>query len=116
MPRELGFRQDLCADINGLRLHAAVHCDADDCKALCCCITRPALANECVQCNAAGQVVLKLKTPGHGGTTRLVMSPLDFTPLRIELPLCGRQAYWSQVSSGSVSTRPCWNGQSGSRR
>ena len=30
---------------------------------LCRCITRPALANERVQCNAAGQGVLKLKTP-----------------------------------------------------
>jgi hypothetical protein len=112
----LGFRQDLCADISGFRLHAVVHCGADDRKALCCCITRPALANERVQCNTARQVVLKLKAPGHGGTTRLVMSPLDFTPLRIGLPLCGRQAYWSRVSSGSVSTQPYWNGQSGSRR
>jgi len=36
------------------------------------------LANERVQCNAAGQVVLKLKTPWHDGTTHLVMSPLEF--------------------------------------
>ena len=41
-------------------------------------ITRPALANERVQCNAAVQVVLKLKTPWHDGTTHLVMSPLAF--------------------------------------
>ena len=32
-------------------------------------ITRPALANERVQTNAAGQVVLKLKTPWPDGTT-----------------------------------------------
>jgi hypothetical protein len=31
-----------------------------------------------VQCNAAGQVVLKLKTPWRDGTTRLAMSPLEF--------------------------------------
>ena len=42
------------------------------------CITRPALANERVQCYAAGQVVLKLKTPWRDGTTRPVMSPLEF--------------------------------------
>ena len=41
-------------------------------------ITRPALANERVQTNAAGQVVLKLKTPWRDGTTHLVMSPLEF--------------------------------------
>jgi hypothetical protein len=38
----------------------------------------PALANECVQTHAAGQVVLKLKTPWRDGTTQLVMSPLEF--------------------------------------
>jgi len=41
----------------------SVRCDADDCQALeqlCRYITRPALANERVQTNAAGQVVLKL--------------------------------------------------------
>ncbi len=65
MPRETGFKQDLCVDIQGFSLHAAVRCGADDRQALeqlCRYITRPALANERVQCNAAGQVVLKLKT------------------------------------------------------
>jgi hypothetical protein len=33
-------------------------------KQLCRFITRPALANDRVQTKAAGQVVLKLKTPG----------------------------------------------------
>ena len=36
------------------------------------------MANERVQTNAAGQVVLKLKTPWRDGTTHLVMSPLEF--------------------------------------
>jgi hypothetical protein len=54
---------------------------ADDRQALeqlCRTITRPALANERVQTNAAGQVVLKLKTAWRDGTTHLVMSPLEF--------------------------------------
>ena len=62
-------------------LHAAVRCGADDRQALeqlCRYITRPALANERVQTNAAGQVVLKLKTAWRDGTTHLVMSPLEF--------------------------------------
>ncbi|NDH53127.1 MAG: hypothetical protein EBY24_14290, partial [Betaproteobacteria bacterium] len=70
-----------CADINGFSLHAAVRCAADDRQALeqlCRYITRPALANDRVQCNAAGQVVLKLKTAWRDGTTHLVMSPLEF--------------------------------------
>ena len=78
MPREPQFHQNLCADMQGLSLHAAVCCAADDRQALeqlCRHITRPALANERVQCNAAGQVVLKLKTPWRDGTTHLAASP-----------------------------------------
>jgi hypothetical protein len=75
--------------MQGFSLHAAVHCGAGDRQAieqLCRCITRPALANERMVCNAAGQVVLKRKTPWRdGGTTNLVMSPRS---------LC--------------SSRPCW--------
>ena len=36
------------------------------------------LPYERVQCNAAGQVVLRLKTAWRDGTTHLVMSPLEF--------------------------------------
>ena len=81
MPRDGDFKQTLCADSNGFSLHAAVRCAAEDRQALeqlCRYITRPALANERVQTNAAGQVVLKLKTPWRDGTTHLVMSPLEF--------------------------------------
>ena len=81
MPRETGFNHKLCADMQGFCLHAAVRCDADGarrCEQLCRCIARPALANERVQCNAAGRVVLKLKKPWRDGTTHLVLSPLEF--------------------------------------
>ena len=81
MPRDAGFEQALCANIQGFSLHAGVRCGAEDRQALeqlCRYITRPALADERVQRNAAGQVVLKLKTPWRDGTTHLVMSPLEF--------------------------------------
>ncbi len=81
MPRQTEFKQALCADIDGFSLDAAVRCGADDREALeqlCRYITRPALANERVQTNAGGQVVLKLKTPWRDGTTHLIMSPLEF--------------------------------------
>ena len=80
MPRDADFKRSLCADIDGFSLHAAVRCGADDRQALeqlCRTITR-SLANERVQTNAAGQVVLKLKTAWRDGTTHLVMSPLEF--------------------------------------
>ena len=81
MPWDADFKQTLCADIQGFSRHAAVRCGADDRQALeqlCRYITRPALANERVQTNAAGQVVLKLKTLWRDGTTQIVMSPLVF--------------------------------------
>ena len=65
MSREEDFKQSRCADIDGFSLHAAVRCAADnrqELEQLCCDITRPALADERVQTNAAGQVVLRLKT------------------------------------------------------
>ena len=40
-------------------------------------ITRPALTNARVSCNAAGLVVLNLKARRHDGTSHLVMSPLE---------------------------------------
>jgi hypothetical protein len=61
--------------------HAAVRCDADErqrLEQLCRTITRPALANERVQINSAGQVVPKFKTAWRDGTTHIVMSPLEF--------------------------------------
>ena len=81
MPREADFKQPLFADRDGLSLYADVRFDADDCQALeqlCRYTARPALANERVQTNAAGQVVLKLKMAWRGGTTHLVMSPREF--------------------------------------
>jgi hypothetical protein len=41
-------------------------------------VTRSARSDERVQCNAAGQVLPKLKTPWRDGTTQLVISPLEF--------------------------------------
>ena len=74
MPRDAAFAPELFADVQGFSLHAAVRCGADDRQALeqlCRYITRPALANERVQCNAEGQGVLKLKTAWHDGTTHI---------------------------------------------
>jgi hypothetical protein len=81
MPPEATARQPLCADIDGFSLHAAVRVEAHVRKRLellCRYITRPALSDERIQVNAAGQVQLELKTPWRDGTTHLVLSPLEF--------------------------------------
>jgi hypothetical protein len=62
MPREDRARRPLCADIDSFSLHAAVRVEAHDRKRveqLCRSITRPALSDERVQLNAAGQVELR---------------------------------------------------------
>jgi len=68
----VGASRRLCADMQGFSLHAAVRCGANDRQTqeqLCHDITRLALTNERMLCNAAGQGVLKRKTPWHDGTT-----------------------------------------------
>jgi hypothetical protein len=45
---------------------------------LCRYITRPAIANERLKLNSAGDVVLQLKSPCQDATTHIVMSPLEF--------------------------------------
>ena len=73
MPREAAPRQPLCADIDGFGLHAAVRVEAHDrerLEQLCRYTSGPALSDERVQLNAAGQIELKLKTPRRDETTR----------------------------------------------
>ncbi len=71
----------LCAKLHGISLHAAVRCGAGERKQLehlCRYITRPAIANERLRRNGAGQVVLQLKSAYQDGTSHVVMSPLQF--------------------------------------
>jgi hypothetical protein len=71
----------LCADAHRFSLHAGVRCGTHQRKALerlCRYITRPAIANERLKEDAAGNVVLQLKSPWRDGTTHLRMTPLEF--------------------------------------
>jgi hypothetical protein len=71
----------LCANAHGLSLHAAVRSGAhqrQELERLCRHITRPAIANERLKRNGAGQVVLQLKSAYRDGTTHVVMSLLEF--------------------------------------
>ena len=71
----------LCADAHGFSLHAGVRCGAHQRKELerlCRYITRPAIANERLKRDGAGDVVLQLKSAWRDGTTHIKMSPLEF--------------------------------------
>ena len=70
-----------CANQQGFSLHAAVRCarsKRNKLEQLCRYITRPAIANDRLKLNSAGDVVLQLKSPYRDGTTHIVMSPLEF--------------------------------------
>src|SRR3954469_3099803 len=69
-----------CVNAHGFSLHAAVRCGArqrKELQRLCRYITRPAIADERLKRNPAGQVALQLKRPYRDGTTHIVMSPLE---------------------------------------
>ncbi len=71
----------LCAEAHGFSLHAGGRCgerERAQLERLCRYITRPAIANERLGCNAKGEVVLQLKSPWRDGTTHIRMSPLEF--------------------------------------
>ena len=73
--------EQCCVNEQGFSLHAEVRCAINQrhkLEHLCRYITRPAIANERLTLNRAGQVVLTLKTPYRDGTTHIVMSPLEF--------------------------------------
>ncbi len=73
--------QQRCVSEQGFSLHAEVYCAAHQrhkLEHLCRYITRPAIANERLKRNRAGDVVLQLKTAYQDGTTHIVMSPLEF--------------------------------------
>jgi hypothetical protein len=72
---------ELRVNAYGFSLHAVVRWRADQRKELeqlCRYITRPAIANERLKRNRAGQVVLQLKSPYNDGTTHIVLEPLEF--------------------------------------
>ena len=79
--RDEKTRAALCADAHGFSLHAGVRCGVhqrQELERLCRYITRPAIANERLKEDAAGNVVLQLKSPWRDGTTHLRMTPLEF--------------------------------------
>ena len=72
---------ELRVNAHGFSLHAALRWRADqrlELEQLCRNITRPAIADERLKRNRAGQVVLQLKSPYKDGTTHIVMEPLEF--------------------------------------
>ena len=73
--------QDCCVNAHDFSLHAGVRCamnQRNKLERLCRYITRPAIADDRLTRNSAGQVVLALKIPCRDGTTHIVMTPMEF--------------------------------------
>ena len=103
MPQGGALTQAPCANHQGFSLHAAVRCRANErqrMEQLCRYITRPALANELVQINSAGHVVLKLKIASRDGTNHIVMSPMEFMQRMAALV--------PRLATQSITAWPLW--------
>ena len=74
--------KELCAELDGFNLHAAVRVDGehqrDRLEHLCRYITRPALSSNRLSIDEQGRVVLRLRVPFRDGTTHFVFDPLVF--------------------------------------
>ncbi|MBM4260796.1 MAG: hypothetical protein FJ145_05060 [Deltaproteobacteria bacterium] len=75
---------------------------------LCRYITRPAIANERLKRNRAGQVVLQLKSPYKDGTTHVVMEPLEFMERLAALVPRPRLHLIPSIDSGQAASTACW--------
>ena len=102
--------QSRCANEQGFSLHAEVRCamnQRNKLEQLCRYITRPAIANERLTLNSAGDVVLQLKTPYKDGTTHIVMSPLDkIAGSDFEQPKIGPKGAGQDARSNSCNAWP----------
>ena len=73
--------KELCANLDGWSLHAAVRVKAGDTSRLehlCRYVTRPALSNKRLSLSPDGKVVLELRVPFRDGTTHFIFEPLAF--------------------------------------
>jgi hypothetical protein len=101
----------LCAKLHGFTLRAAVRWGADQrqqLEQLCRYITRPAIANERLKRNRAGNVVLQLKSAFKDGTTHIVMAPLEFMQRLAALVPPPRLHLIPSVDSGQAASMVCW--------
>ena len=71
----------LCAQVAGFSLHAAVYCnpwERPKLEMLCRYITRPAVAEERLELQPSGDILLRLKTSYSDGTSHLLFSGVEF--------------------------------------
>src|ERR1017187_5270779 len=71
----------LCAQVAGFSLHATVYCkpwERAKLEMLCRYITRPAVAEERLELQPSGDILLRLKTPYTDGTSHLLFSGVEF--------------------------------------
>jgi hypothetical protein len=73
--------KELCAELDGFSLHAAVRVEAQErsrLEHLCRYIARPPFSNNRLSFSRSGKIVLALRAPFRDGTTHFVFEPLAF--------------------------------------
>ena len=73
--------KELCAELDGFSLHAAVRVEAEErsrLEHLCRYIARPPFSNDRLSFSRSGKIVLALRAPFRDGTTHFVFEPLAF--------------------------------------
>jgi hypothetical protein len=81
LPGRAVVMKELCADLEGFSLHAAVRVNGGDTSRLehlCRYVTRPAISNKRLSLSPEGKVVHELRAPFRDGTTHFVFEPLAF--------------------------------------
>lgn len=105
--------KDLCAEIEGFSLHAAVRVEAEErsrLEHLCRYVVRPAISNERLSRSRSGRVVLTLRAPFRDGTTHFVFEPLAFIERLAALvppPRMHQLTYHRVLAPGAI-----WRGDS----
>ncbi len=96
--------KNLCAQLDGFSLHAAVKVEAGESSRLehlCRYITRPPLSSQRLALTAQGKVVHELRAPFKDGTTHFVFDPLVFIERLAASRARPRRSQWPRsVPSG----------------
>lgn len=97
----------MLAQMYGFSLHAGTVCEAHQrskLERLCRYITRPPIATKRLTLDGRGRVVYRYKQPFRGGSTHVILEPLDFIA-KILAP-CAEPRGGSRGSCGAGTARP----------
>ena len=106
--------KELCAELDGFSLHAAVRVPAGErsrLEHLCRHVSRPALSSKRLSISPTGKVIHELRAPFRDGTTHFVFDPLVFIERLAALvppPRMHQLTYHGVLAPGSSWRSELW--------